>query len=99
MRTEQEKKEVIAKLKEMMQDGTIREYTAFGDNNWKGVNAQIAVIENDWSNDKIYDKYEYASQSLLNEEDAGKEERTLELALDARQWLDGDTTTEDILGW
>lgn len=52
----------------------------FGDDNLGGVDAQIAVLESDWDDDDIYDRYDRTSSS----------EYILDAALAARRWIDDE---------
>jgi len=56
----------------------VRHYTAFGDDNRAAISAQIAVLEKLLGDDAIYDRYEDDDSILMQ-------------ALEARQWLDGDS--------
>ena len=58
----------------------VRPTSMFGDDNLGSVDAQIMVLENNWDNGDIYDRYDHASSS----------EYILEAALAARQWMDDE---------
>ena len=58
----------------------VRPTSMFGDDNLGSVDAQIAVLEQDFDDDEIYDVYDRTSSS----------EYILEAALVARQWMDGE---------
>ena len=57
----------------------VRPTSMFGDDNLGSVDAQIAVLEQDFDDDKIYDVYDRTSSS----------EYILDAALAARQWMNG----------
>jgi hypothetical protein len=65
----------LTKLKEMKPK--VRHFSMFGDDNQAAIEAQIQVIEKDMTEDDIYDEYE----SYYD----------IHSALEARQWLDGDS--------
>jgi hypothetical protein len=65
----------------------VRPYSMFGDDNLGSVDAQIMVLENNWDDNEIYDRYDHASSS----------EYILEAALAARQWID-DREDDDCEG-
>jgi len=58
----------------------VRPYSIFGDDNLAALDAQIEVLENNWDNNEIYDKYDRIDSS----------EHILESALAARQWIDDE---------
>ncbi len=58
----------------------VRPTSMFGDDNLGGIDAQIQVLENDWDNNEIYDRYDHASSS----------EYILEAAQAARQWMNDE---------
>lgn len=64
----------IAGLQELKPE--VPEFTAFGDSNWDAIDAQVAVLKGDLTEDDI--------------EDAWEDEHTYENALTARQWLNGE---------
>jgi len=70
----QNKDIIIAKLRG--QKGTVPIFNIFGDNNHDGIDAQIKVIEEEMTNDEIFDEWE-------------DDEFILDRALEARNWLDG----------
>ena len=65
----------------------VRPTSMFGDDNLASVDAQIAVLEQDFDDDDIYDTYDRTSSS----------EYILEAALAARQWID-DRESSDCQG-
>lgn len=74
IRTQQEIEAEKEHLREVMP--TVRHFSAFGDDNRKAIQAQIDVLENDYTDDEIYDEWENDQSRLDN-------------ALEARAWLDG----------
>lgn len=73
----------------------VRRMTAFGDDNHAAIEAQIEVLENDLSEDDIYNR--------ANEETAAAEElwteRQRENATHARQWMDGEEKESPSQSW
>lgn len=78
MKTKEQIKKEIEVLKTVRLN--VRPTSMFGDDNLGSVDAQIMVLENNWDNNEIYDRYDHASSS----------EYILEAALAARQWIDGE---------
>jgi len=64
----------------------VRPYSAFGDNNLEQLDAQVDVLENNLDNNEIYNKYDRSQYS----------EETVSAALDARQWIDGESEVESL---
>lgn len=60
--------------------------SAFGDNHLDAIDAQIQVLERDMESDEIHDEYG----------DGIAEQNVLTAALDAREWKDGESDTEDL---
>ena len=58
----------------------VRPTSMFGDDNLGSVDAQIEVLESDYDNNQIYDRYDHANSS----------EYILDAALAARQWIDDE---------
>jgi hypothetical protein len=90
--TEDEVKAEIARLKEMKPK--VRRKTAFGDDNWEKIDAQIRVLEEDMDEDAIYAAWG----------DDNDPEHNLDLihnAREAREWLDGVETPPELPsdGW
>lgn len=78
MRTPKEVNEEIIKLEEMKPG--VRETSAFGDNHHDAIDAQIDVLEDNLTNDEIFDR-----------EDCGDWAENVRMAAtDARDWFDGD---------
>jgi hypothetical protein len=65
----------IARLRELRDKVPAR--TFFGDSNVAAIDAQIEVLTSKWSENAIYDRWD-------------DDERLLEVALEARHWLDRD---------
>lgn len=83
MKTEERIKKEIEALKTVRPN--VRPYSMFGDDNLTALDAQVAVLENDWDNNDIYDEYDRA----------GLSEEILSSALYARQWIDDETDPDD----
>jgi len=66
----------------------VRPTSMFGDDNLGSVDAQIMVLENDWDDNEIYDRYDHCNSS----------EYILDAALAARGWIDdeGDDDCEGL---
>lgn len=56
----------------------------FGDDNLSAVDAQIQVLENNWENDEIYDRFDHCDSR----------ESILESALAARQWMNDEEDSD-----
>lgn len=72
----------------------VRATTTFGDDNRKAIRAQIDVLKGNLSNDKIYDKFEpYYSTPEEDEEPELLQgsQHELDSAIEARQWIDGES--------
>lgn len=67
----------------------IPSHSGFGDNHWESIDAQITVLEEDLTEDDIYDR---SCEDGEDPEEMGVEwsYNQRENALYARQWLDGD---------
>ena len=78
MKTKDQIKKEIEALKTVRPN--VRPRSAFGDDNLAQLDAQVAVLENDWDNNDIYDEYDRA----------GLSEEILSSALCARQWMDDE---------
>lgn len=61
----------------------VRPRSAFGDDNIAKLDAQVAVLQNHLDTRKIYDTFEHDDEALM-------------AALDARQWLDGESDIEHL---
>jgi hypothetical protein len=68
----------ISRLEKMMP--TVRPFSAFGDNHHAAIKAQVKVLQEDLSEDDIYDMYDGMDNILSS-------------ALEAREWMEG--TRED----
>lgn len=77
IKTDEQKAAMVAALRK--QKKTAPEFTFFGDNNHEGIDAQIAVIEEEMDEDKIYNRYP----------DDEEDQHTRDMALDAANWLRG----------
>jgi len=83
MKTEEQIKKEIEALKAVRSN--VRPRSAFGDDNLAQLDAQIAVLENDWDNNNIYDEYDRT----------GLSEEILSSALYARQWINDEEDPDD----
>lgn len=70
----------------------VPEKTFFGDDNHKGIDAQIQVLSSSMTTNRIYDLWG-------QEDDDTFDQHTLDLALDAHQWMEGDSTEVPSAGW
>lgn len=78
MRTDEEIQSEIALLQKLKP--SVPKVTAFGDDNHNSIDAQIDVLTNKMSEDRIYEIYG-------DEEDLDFSEHTLNSALDAFMWM------------
>lgn len=78
--TDKEIKKEIAQLKELKPD--VRRFNVFNDDNHAKIDAQIRVLEEDLSEDDIYDEWPAED---------GQDEVLRNSSLDARKWLDGES--------
>ena len=84
-KTQDEIKAEIAKLKEVRPLlAKMRPVSTFGDNNLAALDAQVVVLEQDLSEEGIYDKWNGIDEYYVCEE-----------ALFAREWIDGTTFVGD----
>jgi hypothetical protein len=90
--TEDEVKTEIARLKEMKPK--VRRKTAFGDDNWEKIDAQIRVLEESMDEDEIY-------AAWSDDNDPEHNQDLIHNALDARQWMEGDVDEPELpsKGW
>jgi len=86
-KTSKQIKALVKKLKALRPK--IRPYSMFGGDNIAQLDAMVDVLENELDNDEIFDKYD-------RDEFA---EETLEAALEAKQWMDGDSDEDLADGW
>lgn len=84
MKSQKEIDEQITRLKEIKPK--VRPYSAFGTDNLAQLDAQVTVLEKNLDNDEIYDRYDRA----------GLDEETLMGALEARNWLNGESEYDDL---
>ena len=77
-----------AKLREMKPK--VRQYTAFNEDNHAAIDAQAEVIERLLSENDIYDTWESGEDPC---------QHTLDAALEARRWLDGEEDESPSSGW
>lgn len=71
----------IVKLRTMKP--TIRERSIFGESNHDAIDAQIRVLEEDMTDDEVYEEWE-------NPDDYEENRHVIDAALGASQWLAGD---------
>lgn len=69
----------------------IRRHSFFGDDNHEAVDAQIAVLENLYDEDEVYERYE--------DPDNPDDRNVLDSALEAVYWLEGQTEQSLVEGW
>ena len=70
----------------------VRKFSGFGDNHHNAIDAQIAVLRDDLSEDQIYDSY---GDNTADE----FEQNVLDEALFARQWMDGEEENAPSVEW
>lgn len=80
-RTEQEIKEAIQKLED--NKSNLPEFSFFGDNNHKAIDAMVKVLSNRQDYSDVYDE--------------GYNEHTESAAIDAVNYLNGDNEIDDLL--
>lgn len=80
--TKEEINTEIAKLRQMKPN--IRHYSQFGDNNWRAVDAQIEVLEDEMSEDDIRDRWPGEYDEMYYRD----------VALEAYAWLNDDEDSE-----
>lgn len=68
----------VQKLKDMKL--SVRKFTGFGDNNHEAIDAQIMTLEEDFSEDEVYEK----------QDDEEWTENQVDSAMDAIRWRDED---------
>ena len=90
--------EVAQAIAELTAEKTeLPEFSAFGDDNWKAIDEAIRVIEEDLSNDDIYD--EYPDYNEDDDEDGnGDTTQIRDRMLDALRWLDGEIELKELMG-
>lgn len=86
VRNDEQKASMVEALRKMKNKAP--EYTMFGDNNHEGIDAQIAVIEEEQDEDAVYDRYP----------DDEEDQHTRDMALDAVNWLNGSQDDDVLLG-
>lgn len=84
MKTQEEVARQITALKEVRPK--VRPHSVFGTSNLAQLDAQVDVLENLLDNDDIHDQYDRS----------GTEEETLSAALEARQWIEGESEEDDL---
>ena len=82
MKSEQQKLEMIERLKESKNN--LPHHSMFGDDNWAAIDYQIKVIQEDLDQDDVYDR-ELPSETEM-------------LAVLAAQWLNDEISDEELLG-
>lgn len=90
-RTREEVEAEIAKLRGMKE--RVRRFSAFGDDNWAAIDAQVAVLDRNMNEANIYAKW-----SGDDDEDDGSNP-IIDSALDARAWRDGEYEEPCSSGW
>lgn len=84
-KTQEEVKKQIAVLIKIKPK--VPQYSAFGDDHWAAIDAQIKVLEEDMDNSDIENEFELEEGVALN---------IVTAALDARQWIDGESEEDDL---
>lgn len=79
----------IAALKKLKPK--VRRRTAFGDDNWKAIDAEIAVLAENLSDNRIYDRFTPRDEETGDEDPDGNRHE-LDAALETRRWLDGESS-------
>ena len=85
-KTAEEIQEEIQKLKDMKLK--VRKFSSFGDNNHLAIEASIKVLEENMSEDQIWDYW--------SSEDESSEFNS---AIDTRRWMDGEEETSSSEGF
>lgn len=88
-RTKEEIAAEVATLRAMQPN--VRHHGMSGDNR-AAIDAQIAVLEGGWTENRIYDEFGDESAEEF-------EQNLLDEALNARQWMVGDETEPPSEGW
>lgn len=86
----------IAALQELRPK--IRPRSMFGDDHLAAIDAQIEVLSEQMSGEKIYDRY-YVEDERKTDVPTPESENILHNAMIARQWLDGDEPETPSSGW
>jgi hypothetical protein len=79
--SKQRVKDEIAKLKELKPN--VRHYTIFGDDNWKGVDAVIRVLEEGMEESQVWDRFDPENTSEFSP------------ACAAAKWLKGEIEDDE----
>lgn len=85
----------IAALRDMMP--RIRRMTGFGEDNHEAIEAQINVLEKRLDENDIYDRYQATNDDGEPDEEGNR--HSLDNALDARRWLDGEKDEAPSIDW
>jgi hypothetical protein len=64
-KTEREVKKEIAALKGLFDNPKFRRYSGFGDDHFRSIRVQIAVLESDWDEQDIGERYSDPDQNSL----------------------------------
>ena len=92
MRTEKEIKAEIKALKELK--SKVRPFTAFGDDNQLSIGVQIETLEQNLSENDIFDRGDEELQG-----DSAWPERAVDAAREAAIWADGQSNEKPSDGW
>lgn len=76
----------------------VRRFTAFGDDNHQAIEAQLEVLDKRLSKDEIYDQFGLTGDDDIDA-DEGRDEHTLDNALQALNWIEGDSDTSPSEDW
>lgn len=76
---------------------TVRRFSALGEDNHASIDAQVQVLADLMSREKIYDLWETEDEE---DEDGNEDNCVLDCALLARSWLDGEAdSSPPSTGW
>jgi hypothetical protein len=84
MRTEKEIKAEVKGLEAIKSNPKFRRYSAFGDDHFRSIEIQKAVLQNDWDIDDIDERYSDSDQHSI--------------AYDTLQWKEGKDVDETPTG-
>jgi len=85
-KTQKEIKREIAALLALKDNPKFRRYSAFGDDHFRSIDIQVAVLENDWDEDEVNSRYPDADSNSI--------------AYDTFRWRQGmEVDEEPAEGW
>lgn len=88
--TDEERQAEIKKLQEMKPK--IRRTTAFGDDNWEKIDAQIEVLEKQLDEEEVYGEFE-------DHDDPDRTSDVVSAAREAVEWLEGQQKEPPSADW